>query len=153
MNPESRFHALLDSKERVRIEQLFELLDELAAVDPANMLGDWEGGVFNTGHAGEQQLGKLGWVGKCFRGHNDVDPIVSRDATGKRKANPVLGQACLRAVLYRGVVTATMVYDQHPIFDHFRRITDDLVLGVMDRKGEEMPLFFWLRRLPGVEAG
>ena len=95
----------------------------------------------------------MGWAGKCFRGRNDVDPIVSQDSAGKRKANPVMGEACLRAVSYRGVVTATMVYDQHPIFDHFRRITDDLVLGVMDRKGEDKSLFFWLRRLDKVEAG
>ena len=52
------------------------------------------------------------------------------------------------ARVYRGVVTATMVYDRHPIFDHFRRIADDRVLGVMDRKGDEAPLFFFLRRLP-----
>jgi hypothetical protein len=59
-----------------------------------------------------------------------------------------MGQASLREVAYRGVVTATMVYDQHPIFDHFRRVSGDVVLGVMDRKGEEKSLFFWLRRLP-----
>lgn len=147
MNPETRFKQFAESKERVSIDDLFAFFDSLGAVDPEHMLGEWEGGVFNTGHPGEQQLGMLKWVGKTFRGLNDVDPIVSRDAAGKRTANPVMGQACLRAVAYRGVVTATMVYDKHPIFDHFRRITGALVLGVMDRKGEDMPLFFWLKRL------
>ena len=42
--------------------------------------------------------------------------------------------------------TATMVYDKHPIFDHFRKVDEDLVLGVMDRKGEAAPLAFMLRR-------
>jgi hypothetical protein len=144
---ESRFRAFAESKERVQLDELFAFFDGLDPVATDSMLGDWEGGVFNTGHPGEKQLSKLAWAGKCFRGRNDVDPIVSKGADGKRQANPVLGQASLRAVEYRGVVTATMVYDQQPIFDHFRRITNDVVLGVMDRKGEEMPLFFWLSRL------
>ena len=41
-----------------------------------------------------------------------------------------------------------MIYDQHPIFDHFRKVNDDLVVGAMDRKGDAFPLFFYLRRLP-----
>jgi hypothetical protein len=147
VNSESRFNALVNSKDRVRLDDLFVLFDSLDAIEPDAMVGDWEGGVFNTGHPGEQQLTVIHWAGKSFRGRNDVDPIVSKDGAGHRKANHVLGAACLRAVAYRGVVTATMVYDQYPIFDHFRRISKDRVLGVMDRKGEDEPLFFWLRKL------
>jgi hypothetical protein len=149
MSAVSRFEDLAIRKERVSLSELFAWFDALGAVATEAMLGDWEGGVFNTGHPGEKHLAKLAWAGKSFRSRNDVDPIVSKDAAGIRKANPIMGQASLRAVDYRGVVTATMVYDQQPIFDHFRRITDDLVLGVMDRKGDDMPLFFWLRRLAG----
>lgn len=149
MTPEARFQRFVDSKEKVAVEELFAFFDSLEAIDAPFMLGDWGGGVFNTGHKGETQLAALKWVGKTFHGENDVDPIVSRGAEGKREANPVLGKATLREVRYRGVVTATMVYDQHPVFDHFRRITDDLVLGVMDRKGDAFPLFFYLRRLQG----
>ena len=29
-----------------------------------------------------------------------------------------------------------MVYDKHPVFDHFRRVDADTVLGLMDRKGD-----------------
>jgi hypothetical protein len=147
VNSEGSFYALTERTERVPLDDLFAFFDSLEAVEPDAMLGHWEGGVFNTGHPGERQLTLIHWAGKSFRGRNDVDPIVSKDAAGRRKANPVLGGACLRAVEYRGVVTATMVYDQHPIFDHFRRITRDRVLGVMDRKGEDVPLFFWLRRV------
>ena len=58
------------------------------------------------------------------------------------------GAAALRRVEYRGVVTATMIYDKHAIFDHFRRVNENTVLGVMDRKGETPALYFWLRRRP-----
>ncbi len=75
--------------------------------------------MFRTGHPGEQQLEVIKWVGKRFHDENDVDPIISRAADGGREANAVLGKATLRLVRYRGVSTATMVYDQHPVFDHF----------------------------------
>ncbi len=57
-----------------------------------------------------------------------------------------MGEATLRMVEYRGVVTATMVYDKHPIFDSFRAVDADTVMGAMDRKGEDAPLLFRLRR-------
>lgn len=147
MSPEARFQQFVDSTREVAIDDLYAFFDSLEAIDTSFMLGEWDGGVFNTGHPGERQLGALRWAGKTFHGENDVDPIISRTAAGAREANPIMGKATLRSVRHRDVVTATMVYDQHPVFDHFRKITDDLVLGVMDRKGDTMPLFFYLRRL------
>ena len=149
MSPEARFQQFIDhgSDRKVALEELYGFFDHLEAIDTPFMLGEWDGGVFNTGHKGEQQLKALSWAGKAFHSENDVDPIISRTAEGKREANPILGKATLRSVSYRGVVTATMIYDQHPIFDHFRKITDALVLGVMDRKGDPFPLFFYLRRI------
>ncbi len=147
MSSEARFRQLVDSTSKVAIEDLHAFFDSLEAIDPSFMLGAWEGGVFNTGHPGEQQLEALRWAGKTFHSENDVDPIISRTAEGTREANPIMGKATLRSVRHRGVVTATMVYDQHPVFDHFRKITDGLVLGVMDRKGDAFPLFFYLRKV------
>lgn len=145
-SPAARFEAFAAATEPVALDAVLALFDELPAVATDAMLGDWEGGIVRTGHPGEAQLDALRWAGKAFRGADDVDPIVSLDEEGRRVANPVLGAASLRAVEFRGVVTATMVYDKHPIFDHFRRVGDDVVLGVMDRKGEEQPLVFFLRR-------
>jgi hypothetical protein len=57
----------------------------------------------------------------------------------------------LRMIEHRGVVTATMAYDALPICDHFRRLDDDAVLGVMDLRDMPQPFFFLLRRDPGTE--
>ena len=54
-------------------------------------------------------------------------------------------RARLRAVTYRGVTTAAMVYDHLPIIDCFRRVDDDTVLGAMDIRGAA-PFFFQLER-------
>jgi hypothetical protein len=147
MNPMETLNDLIARAEKVEVSELDAFYDALPAVETEAMLGEWTGGVFRTGHPGEKQLARLGWEGKTFRGENDVDPIVGRDAQGRRVASDVLGAASLRAVRHRGVVTATMVYDQHPIFDHFRAVDADTVLGVMDRKGDAFPLYFYLRRL------
>ena len=128
------------------IEDVFAVFDELPAVDVEQMLGDWNGGLVPTGHPGEAQLDGLRWAGKQFRSANDVDPLICLNEAGERFATDVLGQAQLRAVEYRGVVTATMIYDRHPILDHFRAIDSDTLLGLMDRKGEAAPLAFLLRR-------
>lgn len=146
MNLQQQFETFAASKDKTLIADLEALFDALPAVAEDFMIGEWDGGVFVTGHPGEQQLGSMRWIGKTFRARNDVDPIVSRGPDGGRMANPVMGSASLRRVEYRGVLTATMVYDKHPVFDHFRRVDEDTVLGVMDRKGDDMPLFFHLRR-------
>jgi hypothetical protein len=147
MTPMETLRDLIARTEPVAVSELDAFYDSLPAVETEAMLGEWSGGVFRTGHPGEKQLTRLGWEGKTFRGEDDVDPIVGKDAEGRRVASDVLGAASLRAVRHRGVVTATMVYDQHPIFDHFRAVDADTVLGVMDRKGDAFPLYFYLRRL------
>jgi len=54
-------------------------------------------------------------------------------------------RARLRLMDIRGVVTATMVYDHLPICDHFKRIDDDRLLGLMDLRGAT-PFCFTLTR-------
>ena len=79
-------------------------------------------------------------------------PLLERLALAKPIAalRPVLqarsAKARLRTTRYRGVDTATMVYDQLPINDVFRKLSDDAVLGAMDFRGESQPYFFVLRR-------
>jgi hypothetical protein len=65
-------------------------------------------------------------------------------------ASPVLGtrepKARLRTTRYRGVDTATMIYDQLPVNDVFRELDDRTVIGAMDLRGTSKPYFFVLTR-------
>ncbi len=67
-----------------------------------------------------------------------------------RLARPLLTtsrpRARLRAVEHRGVLTAAMVYDALPIVDVFRRVSADVLLGLMDLRGLPDPFLFVLRR-------
>ncbi|NES06743.1 MAG: DUF4334 domain-containing protein [Okeania sp. SIO2F4] len=55
-------------------------------------------------------------------------------------------QARMRMMEYRQKVSATMIYDNLPINDIFRKIDDNTVLGLMDFKGVPQPFFFVLKR-------
>jgi hypothetical protein len=54
--------------------------------------------------------------------------------------------ARLLTVTHRGVASAAMVYDALPIVDVFRRVDDDVVLGLMDMRGLDEPFAFVLTR-------
>lgn len=59
-------------------------------------------------------------------------------------------RARLRLTEYRGVVSATMCYDQLPIHDVFRKVDDDTLLGAMDLRGLDRPFMFVLHREEGL---
>ncbi len=110
MNFEAQFWQYTKSEERVAVAELARLFDQLQPVDQAFMLGQWQGGVFVTGHRGEQQLHKLRWYGKAFHTIDNVDPILSQNEDGTVYPNEIMGMATLRMVQYNNAVTATMVY-------------------------------------------
>ncbi|MBP2547479.1 hypothetical protein J2858_000372 [Neorhizobium galegae] len=60
--------------------------------------------------------------------------------------------AALRTQRFRGVASAAMAYDRQPIIDHFRKLDDDRLLGVMSIAGYTRHYFFWLDRVKGQEA-
>jgi hypothetical protein len=117
-----------------------ELDDFWATLTPATihgMIGEWKGGEFVTGHKMNGQLEKAGWFGKTFKSAGDVQPLVCVDAEGNKFSNKAMGkgEASLWLEDFRGEVTATMVYDGQPVHDHFKKIDDDAVMGIMNGKG------------------
>lgn len=75
--------------------------------------------------------------------------MLCENGQGDVVTSPILGSAQLREVVYRGICTATMIYNTQPILDHFRKFDDNTVLGAMDRKGDTVPLYFYLHRFTG----
>ena len=55
-------------------------------------------------------------------------------------------KARLRMTEYRGVVSATMIYDSLPINDVFRKVDEDCVLGAMDMRFTPQPCLFFIKR-------
>jgi hypothetical protein len=163
----------------VRTDEALALFDSLPAVRPEEMLGEWRGEEFPTGHPMDGLLGSTGWAGKRFEDADHVHPLLfwnaERTATfpvdpsrvpmglpipaGLRRpwlhrvitaGRPLLTTsrhtARLRTTEYRGVSSATMIYDARPINDVFRRVSDTRLLGLMDHRGDTAPYFFVLYR-------
>jgi hypothetical protein len=53
-------------------------------------------------------------------------------------------------VVHRGVPTTALVYDRLPVVDVFRRVSPDLLLGLMDMRGLPDPFAFLLERARGL---
>ncbi|QSQ26423.1 DUF4334 domain-containing protein [Pyxidicoccus parkwayensis] len=157
--------------ERISPQDALVLFDSLPTVDLAFMRGTWKGSELRTGHALDGVLGATGWYGKQFLDEERVHPLlfftVDRSAVfpvdPKKWPSPsrqgAVGQyradvetdtykARLRLTEFRGKVSATMVYDDRPILDVFRKVDDNTVLGAMDARGMPQPYFFVLRRDP-----
>ena len=86
-----------------------------------------------------------------------MGPLLRRPAAGgiARSLRPILQlarttkpRARLRLMEYRGVISATMIYDRLPINDAFRRVDRTTLMGAMDFRGPGGPFIFSLRRLP-----
>jgi hypothetical protein len=75
-------------------------------------------------------------------------PVRRAFAAGRALLRSDQSAASLRAVNFRGKRGAAMIYERKPIIDHFRKIDDDRVLGLMEMRGMELPYFFLLIREP-----
>jgi hypothetical protein len=133
----ARFTNFKQRGDAISDTELDQFWSTLAPATIDGMIGEWKGGDFFTGHKMNGQLEKAGWFGKTFKSAADVQPLVCLDADGNKFSNVAMGkgEASLWLEDFRGEVTATMVYDGQPVHDHFKRIDDDAVMGIMNGKG------------------
>ena len=156
-----------------------QVFDDLPAVLPSEIIGEWRGSELPTGHALDGLLKLYGWWGKRFTDPETVDPLLfehggrvvaidpdmlplrvplafprlarTNGAAGLlRLILPLLittrPKARLRTIDCRGRASAAMIYDDQPIIDHFRRVDQDRLLGLMDLRLTSQPFFFQLTR-------
>jgi len=152
MDTRTRFSALRAGP--ATSEQLDELWAELPTVGVEEILGSWRGGDFANGHPASALLEQVRWHGKRFDSPLEAHPLICRGEDGALYSNSKAaggGLASLWPVGFRGEVTATMVYDAMPVFDHFKAVDENTLLGVMNGKlapafGTDDLYWFWLER-------
>lgn len=157
-------------------EEALGIFDQLDVVPVDFMIGRWKGFEIKSKHRMDGLLEATGWYGKLFRSPEEVHPLLFYTLNKKalyavnprivpmhisfpksnvagilmKLAKPILqtkkSAARLRMIEYRGRVTATMCYDSKAILDHFAKIDDKRVMGVMDLKGIPEPYIFILER-------
>ncbi|HKK74664.1 MAG TPA: DUF4334 domain-containing protein [Saprospiraceae bacterium] len=161
---------------KASVEEALTIFDRLEPVSLAFMRGQWSGFEILTGHPIDGLLEPSGWYGKLFADPENVHPLLiySLDRKSLFAINPFFiplginfpktqilryfmailkpilktkkSKARMRMVEYRGKLTGTMIYDGKAICDHFAKIDEDRMLGVMDLKGAAAPYFFVLER-------
>jgi Zn-dependent alcohol dehydrogenase len=149
---EERFDELIGRDRKPTLEELEALYEDAQPITVEWILGEWAGGLFDFGHPAETQLRGINWAGKSFIAADQVAPIVCFDDDGRRFINRIFGGASLGEVEYQGAVTATMFYERIPAADHFRRVSDHVVIGAMVTQGAKRPGFFYMTRLEGETA-
>jgi hypothetical protein len=153
---------------KVTLEEAEQLFDSLPAVKPEELRGLWKGESFATGSPLDGGLEKSGWYGKEFIDNDNVHPLVFKsNNNGRFNVKPAKAfqlrngeylpdmqsdvetdkpTARIRVVEYRGVPTASMIYNEHPVIDSFRKVDENTVLGSMENPELLVPYFFVLRR-------
>ena len=138
MNVRDEVAALRARTDRIDPRELDSIWDRLAPCRPVDLIGyRWRGFDFDTGHRTSGLLRRAHWYGKAFASESDVQPLLCRSEDGQLFSDIGTGhgEASLWEVVFRGEVTVTMVYDGMPVFDHFKKVDDDTVIGVMNGKG------------------
>ncbi|MCH2016856.1 DUF4334 domain-containing protein [Acinetobacter ursingii] len=141
--------------------ELLSFYDELPPVEVKEILSPWKGGDFNTGHWCSESLLSSRWFGKWYKSKMDAIPLLCFNDQNKLYSNKSSGEASLWEIEFRGKVSATMVYDSAPIFDHFRKVDENTLMGIMN--GKSIPgrpdviqngkyFYFYLERLDRLPA-
>ena len=81
-----------------------------------------------------------------------ADPVyVTRNLSTMKRASDVRNEietkepkARLRMVEARSRSTASMVYNDLPIIDHFRKVDEDTVLGMMEKPSQQSHNYFFV---------
>ncbi len=148
-------------------DNAWAIFDSLPIVSVDFMLGLWKASGFPTDHPQDGKLESAGWYGKRFTDTNSVDPMifyandgevfsadpvyVTRNLSTMKRASDVRNEietkepkARLRMVEARSRSTASMVYNDLPIIDHFRKVDEDTVLGMMEKPSQQSHNYFFV---------
>jgi len=125
---ELKSKILSKSKELIDERQLISLFDSLPGASPPSLVQHFDGHVIRTGSLLDladkllvAPLSKLGFSwGKRYRSSYVGDPLLVYWKQQLVFPLPIWGNVCLPFLCYRGTWNATMVYDHHPWYDHFR---------------------------------
>jgi len=115
--------------------KLLDLFDQLGPVSCDEIYSPWSGRSFQTGHWAVKLLRDIKWYGKWFRSKLAAAPLICFDERENLFSNQILGgEGTLWMAEFRGKVSATLIYDCQPMFNHFRKVDDNTLMGLMDEK-------------------
>ncbi len=142
MTAQNQLLEMIASKSAYAPDLIFPLYARLESISVEDILGTWKGGKFDGG----KDPDPIKWYGKRFVSAEHCEPLLCTRDDGTVYAYENLGTAQMRLMAYEGKVSAALIYDKHPIMDYFRKVTDDVIIGLGDVKGKPTDFFFHLTR-------
>lgn len=142
MTTEETVLEIINSGKACPPATLMPLFDKLEPATIEFMIGQWHGGKFDGGATPDP----INWYGKRFVSREYAEPLLCRKEDGTVYAWENWGAAQLRDVAYGGKVQACLIYDEKPMMDYFRKVNENVVIGLGDIKGQSVDFFFWLER-------
>lgn len=139
---EQQWLEMIASGQAYSADTLLPLFRQLPPVDTDFMVGTWKGGKFDGG----TEPDPINWYGKRFTSTSDVEPLLVTNTDGEVLTYDRLGAAQMRLLEFDGKVSAALIYDSQPIMDYFRKVNEDVVIGLGDIKGKPTDFFFHLTR-------
>ncbi len=140
------FEEFIRHKGKIASNKLDEFFASLEPVKAEELIGDWLGGCLPAGSKVEFLLKDFilfKWHGKSFLTLNRVLALIVSFLG--IKFNIPGGTAVLRELKFRDKISTSMVYNYLPIIDHFRKVDDNTVMGIMEAKGK-VSVYFYLKR-------
>ncbi|KAB2570804.1 hypothetical protein DIS24_g7877 [Lasiodiplodia hormozganensis] len=158
-----RILQLIEEGGAPSVRELSSLFDALEPIAPEDLLGDWSGGDFYSPsdtddpraepkpmHPCHAMLENYRWAGMVVKSVDEVLPVMSWTDDGKRVVSTYWGGAQLRELKFNGVVSTSLIFDCYPIIDHFRRVSDNTLMALLEAKEKNLkdagPYYFWVRK-------
>ncbi|KAH7020662.1 hypothetical protein B0J12DRAFT_687580 [Macrophomina phaseolina] len=143
------------------MRELASLFDALEPIVPSDLLGNWSGGDFHENenqkngnelkiHPCHAMLESYWWAGMMVEKLDDAMPVMMWTDEGKRVESEFWGRAQIAEIKFRYVVSSCCVFDRWPIIFHFKRVSDNTLMGHTDTKDKVMrdagEYYFWIRK-------
>jgi len=139
---ENRWNERIESGKAYTSDEMRPDFLKLEPISIGEIIGMWHGGKFDAGTTPDP----INWYGKKFISEDYVEPLMIKAPDGSIIPFEKLGSARLRNVEYGGKASATIIYNNQPIMDYFRKVNDNTIIGWGEVKGDTPDFFFWLKR-------
>jgi len=138
------FDQLLKRAGDLAFDELDQFFASLDPVDIEDTLGFWKGGYLKGWEIFFRNYIFFHWFGKHFISAEKIRAQVWSILGFKISFG--IGNSRLRRVEFRDKVSTALIYNYLPIIDHFRKVDDEILMGIMVIKGRSI-VYFYIQRL------
>jgi len=144
------FKIFINKKNSLLCKELDDFFVDLDTLDVKQILGEWRIGYFFTKDGTGSKLETLMRISpvlpysKSFLSKNYVKAMIFRFF--QMKFNIPITNASLGLINFRNKKSTSMIYNHFPMIDHFRKVDNDTIMGIMEIKGKTS-VYFYLERI------